>query len=73
MRERVKQVMKEVFGLNDIPDDISQKNCDRWDSMRHLQLAIGLETEFDISLEPEDIAEMKSLDDVEKAITSLTA
>ncbi|MCL2218653.1 MAG: acyl carrier protein [Chitinispirillia bacterium] len=71
MRERIKQVMRDVFGLSDIADDISQKTCGKWDSMHHLQLAVGLETEFDVSLEPEEIGEMISLNDIEKIITAI--
>jgi acyl carrier protein len=71
MRERIKQVIKDTFNLDYVPDHISQENCIEWDSMHHLQLVLGLETEFDISLEPEDIALMKSLDDIEEKIKSL--
>ena len=71
MRERIKHIIKEIFELDDVPDDISQKTCVLWDSMRHLQLVVGLETEFNISFEPEDIFKMLSLDDIEKKIISL--
>ncbi|MEI6681681.1 MAG: acyl carrier protein [Bacteroidota bacterium] len=56
--------MLRTFGLSEIADDISQKNCEKWDSLRHLNLIIELESEFDISIEPEEIAEMKSFEDV---------
>jgi acyl carrier protein len=68
MRERIKQVIKDTFDLDDVPDDISQKTCGEWDSMHHLQLVVALEAEFDISLEPEDIGSMKSLDEIETRI-----
>jgi acyl carrier protein len=71
MRERIKEALKVTFDLDEIPDDISQKNCDVWDSMRHLQLVIELETEFDVSFEPEDISEMISIDAIEKKIKVL--
>jgi acyl carrier protein len=71
MRERIKQIIKDTFNINDVPDDVSQKNCTEWDSMHHLQLVVALETEFDISFEPEDIGSMKSLDEIEKKIKSL--
>ena len=62
MKNRIKEVMKRVFQLDEIADDISQLNCDKWDSMAHLNLIVELEEEFNISLEPEDIAEMKNFD-----------
>ncbi|MDR2942402.1 MAG: acyl carrier protein [Treponema sp.] len=71
MRERIKHVIKGILNLDSIPDDISQKNCAEWDSMHHLQLVVALETEFDISFEPEDIASMKSLDEIEERVKSL--
>jgi len=68
MRERIKQVIKETLDLDEVLDDISQKTCVNWDSMHHLQLVVALETEFDISFEPEDIGSMKSLDEIEEKI-----
>jgi len=68
MRDQIKEIMKRVFHLAIIPDDISQKNCDKWDSMNHLNLVIELEEAFDVSLEPEEIADMKDLVLVEKMI-----
>jgi acyl carrier protein len=71
MRERIKQVIRDTLDLNDIKDDISQKNCAAWDSMHHLQLVVALKTEFDISFEPEDIGSMKSLYEIEEKIKLL--
>ena len=58
LNEQVKEIMREVFEIDEITDDISQKNCGRWDSLRHLTLASELEEALDIELEPEEIAEM---------------
>jgi len=59
MKERIQERMKRVFNLDAISDDISQQNCEKWDSMNHLNLIIELEEEFDVSFEPEEIAKMK--------------
>ncbi len=58
LEERILGIMREVFDMEAVPTDVSQKNCDRWDSLRHLTLASELEDAFDIELEPEEIAEM---------------
>ncbi len=58
LKEQVKEIMCEVFEVDEITEDISQKNCERWDSLRHLTLASELEEALDIELEPEEIAEM---------------
>ena len=50
--------MREVFEMENVSTDASQKNCERWDSLHHLSLASELEEAFDIDLEPEEIADM---------------
>lgn len=50
--------MMDVFEMDDITTDVSQKNCERWDSLHHLTLASELEDAFDIELEPEEIGQM---------------
>ena len=69
MKNRIKEVMKRVFQQDEIADDISQSNCAKWDSMTHLNLIVELEEEFDMSLEPEDMADMKSLEIIERTIS----
>jgi acyl carrier protein len=68
MKEKVKEIMCGVFGINQVNDDISQTNCDQWDSLKHLNLVVELEDAFGVSFEPEDIAAMKSLDSVMEMI-----
>ena len=58
MEERVLEIMREVFEMEAVTTDVSQKNCARWDSLHHLSLASELEEAFDIDLEPEEISEM---------------
>ena len=71
MRERLKEVLKRVFELDEVSDDISQSNFVKWDSLNHLNLVVELEDEFGVSFEPEDIAEMKSLEGIEAKLTNL--
>jgi acyl carrier protein len=72
MRERIKEVVKRTFELTGVDDDISMTNCDKWDSLNHLNLMIELESEFNISIEPEDIAVMRSLGEIEQILHKLT-
>jgi len=58
LQDRVLDIIRETFGIDEVSTDVSQKNCDQWDSLRHLTLASELEDAFDIELEPEEIAEM---------------
>ena len=71
MREKIKKIIGEIFNLDYVPDNVCQKTFVEWDSLHHLQLVVGLETEFNISFEPEDIAEMKSINEIEEKIKAL--
>ena len=70
LEDRILEIMREVFGIEDVTTDVSQKNCDRWDSLRHLTLASELEEALDIELEPEEIAEMTDFARVVKMVKS---
>jgi len=65
MKERIINVMKQVFDFDSTANEISQLTCENWDSMAHLHLVFGLEKEFDVSFEPEEIMEMNSLKKIE--------
>jgi len=58
LEDKVLAIMREVFEMDEVTVDASQKNCERWDSLHHLTLASELEDAFDIELEPEEIAQM---------------
>ena len=62
LEEKVMEIMCEVFGVDEVAADVSQKNCEQWDSLRHLTLASELEEAFDLELE--EIAEMTDFDRV---------
>ena len=64
MEEKVLEILKNVLELNEVDKTCSQKTCNKWDSMGQLNLVVELESEFGISLEPEEIGEMKSFNDI---------
>lgn len=68
MEEKILEILKNVFELETVDRTCSQATCEKWDSMGQLNLVVELETEFDISLEPEEIGEMKSFEDIVKLI-----
>jgi acyl carrier protein len=69
MKEKIKAVMSRIFQLDEISDNISQQNCAKWDSMQHLNLVVELEETFGVEFEPEEIAEMKSLEKIEEILS----
>jgi acyl carrier protein len=72
MREKIKNVMKTVFEMPEIPEDISVGNCDKWDSLHHLSLVLELESLFNISLKLNEVSKMKDLETIEAIIKSKT-
>lgn len=70
MEERILDVLKRTFNLDKIDKTCSQKTCEKWDSMGQLNLVVELEMEFDISLEPEEIGEMKCFDDIVRILNN---
>lgn len=70
LEDKVLAIMCQVFEVDEVTTDVSQKNCERWDSLRHLTLASELEEAFDIELEPEEIAEMVDFSHVIETLKS---
>lgn len=64
MEEKVLEILKNVFELETVDNTCSQQTCEKWDSMGQLNLVVELESEFDVSLEPEEIGEMVSFDKI---------
>lgn len=64
MEKKVLEILENVFELDGVNETCSQETCEKWDSMGQLNLVVELETEFDISLEPEEIAQLKSFGDI---------
>ncbi len=70
LEERVLDVLKNTFELDTVDNTCSQKTCEKWDSMGQLNLVVELETEFDVSLEPEEIVEMTCYEEILKILKS---
>ena len=70
MKEKVIEVMKDVLETEDLSLNTSQENCENWNSLRQLNLVSELEDEFDVEFEPEEIAEMKSVERVLEILQS---
>lgn len=73
MEEKVLEILKDVFELDSVDETCSQETCEKWDSMGQLNLVVELEAAFGVSLEPEQIVEMRSFQDVVRIISTLKA
>lgn len=68
MEEKVLQILKNLFELETVDETCSQSTCEKWDSMGQLNLVVELESEFDVSLEPEEIGDMRDFNDIVKIL-----
>ncbi len=60
LRHQVLRVMSNVLGVSvhDIDDNSSNDTITSWDSVRHIDLVMSLEEEFDIEIETEQMLDM---------------
>lgn len=70
MEQKVVEIMKRVFESDEVDENTSQENFPEWDSMKNLSLAFEIEQEFNISLEPEEMAKMRSVKDIVSVIAT---
>ena len=73
MENRVLEIMRSVFQTEKVDETCSQQNCEKWDSMNHLNLIVELEMEFGVSFEPEEIAQMRNFEEVMRIVKRKTA
>jgi acyl carrier protein len=62
----VKKILAKVLEIDiaTIFDNATQKDIAKWDSLQHLNLIVEIEDNYDISIDPEDISEMLSIDKI---------
>ena len=70
MNDKILQLMRNVFEDDTVNETCSQNNCEKWDSLHHLNLISELEDEFDVEFEPEEIAEMRNFTAIRDVLIS---
>lgn len=60
------EIMSKVFEIevSDISENASQREIMKWDSLQHLNLIVEIEDRYEISIDPEDIAVMVSIENI---------
>jgi len=63
MRARVYKIVSQVLDVpeSEITDDSSSDTIESWDSLKHMNLILGLEQEFNIQFSDEQIVELLSV------------
>ena len=70
---KIKEVMSAVFEipLESISGDSSYDNIENWDSLRHLNLILALEEEFEVSIPDEEVGNLVNYKLIELIINDL--
>ena len=60
IKDKIKIVMSAVFEVpfEEITENSSSDTIDTWDSLRHLNLILALEEEFDITIPDEEVGNL---------------
>ena len=61
--QRLREVMSAVFGIDPtvIAGDASSATIAEWDSVRHLQLMLALEEEFNVQFDAEELVSLRTV------------
>lgn len=72
--QKIKEVMATVFdvSIDEIQDDASTDSIEKWDSLRHMNLILALEEEFDIAIPDEEVGNMTNFKLVKLIVTECT-
>jgi acyl carrier protein len=73
IHDRVCAVIASVFGIPiaSINEGTSSNSVETWDSMNHIQLIVAIESEFEVSFEPEQAIGLTSVRAIEQALVAL--
>ena len=73
MEERIRTIMSAVFDLpiESINDESSPDSIESWDSLKHINLVVALEEEFEINFTDNEILEIINFKLIKKIVESL--
>tara|TARA_B110000238_G_C15916874_1_gene348726 strand:+ start:239 stop:463 length:225 start_codon:yes stop_codon:yes gene_type:complete len=71
MEERVKATFMKCLGITSdiVTDELEYAAIPQWDSVAHMSLIVGLEDEFDIMIETDDVIDMSSFKMAKEIVT----
>jgi len=67
---KVENLLSEVLQMraSEITDDLTMKNVDAWDSLKHMELIVALEQSFDVQLSFDEIVAMQSVSEIKRVL-----
>ncbi|MDQ3803230.1 MAG: acyl carrier protein [Acidobacteriota bacterium] len=70
MDGKVEGVLAEVLQMPaaEITDGLAMRDVDAWDSLKHMELVVALETAFDVQLTFDEIVAMQSVGEIKRVL-----
>lgn len=74
-QDRVLQVISNVLNVprDKLSIDSSPESIEQWESMKHINLVLAIEEEFDVQFDDEQIAELQSVKSIITAVDKTAA
>ena len=74
LNERISAIAADILEVppSQIGPCASPETIANWDSVRHLNLVLAYEQEFDVQFEPEEIDELKSIAHIREVLAAKT-
>ncbi|NBU81560.1 MAG: acyl carrier protein [Flavobacteriaceae bacterium] len=71
MKDQIKKIMSIVFevDVNSIEDDSTPGTIENWDSIRHMNLIVSIEEEFNLRFTDDEITDLLSFKLVESIVS----
>ena len=70
MDNRINKLVTELFRIQsgEITDNLSMKDTDVWDSLKHMELIVSIEQEFKIELTFDEIVAMQNVGEIKRIV-----
>ena len=57
----------------EVTDNLAMKDVEAWDSLKHMELIVALETAFDVQLTFDEIVAMQSVGEIKRVLAGRSA
>lgn len=73
VKDQIAKIMAVVFEVNvdSIDENTSADNIETWDSLRHMNLILALEEDFNVTIPDEEVGNLMNFKLIELIITDL--
>jgi acyl carrier protein len=70
MHQKLADIVLELFAMekDEITEEMSMKDMDAWDSLKHMELVVSIEQLFQIELTFDEIVSMQTLKEIERIL-----